>query len=254
MLISGTRLKQFPADFVAMSSGLRLLFTVAMGTIILPVLTSLAMGTDLPSLWALQGLFLFVVLIVCGARYPIERFYTVNVTVIVAGVALVAVLVAAPIHAIYRNINGYEEGRNFYAQAAGELTRQWHELTGEALRAVSGDDSLAFAVAFYSPDHPHYARPFEHQYVWGLPRKTTLDRGWAALCFKGQDDCGRWMDWVSLRAGTFVKREFTVQASLWGRPGLSRHVVVLMVPPRANGDASPENAAQDFSASRRSAE
>jgi 4-amino-4-deoxy-L-arabinose transferase-like glycosyltransferase len=248
VLIAGTRLKQFPADFAAMSPGLRLLFYVAIGTIALPVLTSLAMGTDLPSLWALQGLFLFVVLIVCGARYPIERFYTVNVTVIVAGVALVAVLVAAPIHAIYRNSHGYEEGRNLYAQAASELTRQWHELTGEPLGAVSGDDSLAFATAFYSPDHPHYARPFEHQYDWGLPRKTTLDRGWAALCFRGQDYCGRWMEFVSARAGTFVRREFTVQASLWGRPGLSRDVIVLMVPPRAN------SAAQDFSASRRSPE
>jgi len=251
VLISGTRLKQFPADFAAMSSGLRLLFHVAIGTIVLPVLTSLALGTDLPSLWALQGVFLFVVLIVCGARYPLERFYTVNVAVIVAGVALVAVLVAAPIHAIYRNINGYEEGRNFYAQAAGELTRQWGELTGEPLGAVSGDDSLAFAAAFYSPDHPQYARPFEHQYDWGLPRKTTLDRGWAALCFEGQNSCISWMEFVSSRAGSFVRREFTVQASLWGRPGLTRNVVVLMVPPRTNGTL-PESAAQDFSASKRS--
>ncbi|PNA07031.1 hypothetical protein C1X93_30565, partial [Pseudomonas sp. GW456-11-11-14-LB1] len=92
---------------------------------------------------------------------------TVNVAVIVSGVALVAVLVAAPIHAVYRNINGYEEGRNLYQQAAGELTRQWRELTSEPLGAVSGDDSLAFATAFYSPDHPHYARPFEYQYDWG---------------------------------------------------------------------------------------
>jgi hypothetical protein len=212
------------------------------------------MGTDLPSLWALQGLFLFVVLIVCGTRYPIERFYTVNVTVIAAGVALAAVLVAAPIHAVYRNTYGYEEGRNFYAQAAKEVTRQWRELTGEPLSAISGDDSLAFAAAFYSPDHPYYARPFEYQYEWGLPRKTTLDRGWAALCFRGQDYCGRWMEWVSSQAGHFVRREFTVQASLWGEPGLTRDVVVLMVPPRANGGASPKAAAQDFSASKRSPE
>ncbi|MDA9434909.1 glycosyltransferase family 39 protein [Bradyrhizobium sp. CCBAU 51627] len=249
--IAGPRLKRFPADFAAMSAGLRLLFHIAIGTIALPVLTSLAAGTDLPSLWAMQGLFLFVVLVVCGARYPIERFYTVNTTVIVAGVALVAVLVAAPIHAVYRNIHGYEEGRNFFAQAASELTRQWHELTGQPLGAVSGDDALAFATAFYSPDHPYYARPFEYQYKWGLPRKTTLDRGWAALCFEGQDHCRRWMEWVSARAGRFVRREFTVQASLWGRPGVRRNVVVLMVPPQTNG-APPESAAQDLSASKRS--
>ncbi|WP_018647033.1 glycosyltransferase family 39 protein [Bradyrhizobium huanghuaihaiense] len=252
-LIAGTRLKQFPADFAAMSAGLRLLFYVAVGTIALPVLISLAMGTDLPSLWALQGLFLFAVLVVCGTRYPIERFYTVNVTVIVAGVALAAVLVAAPIHAAYRNDHGYEEGRNFYAQAANELTREWRELTGEPLSAVSGDDSLAFATAFYSPDHPRYARPFAYQYNWGLPRKTTLDRGWAALCFRGQDYCIRWMEGVSSRAEHFVKREFTVQAMLWGKPGVTREVVVLMVPPRGRSSA-PEGAAEEFSASRRAAE
>lgn len=259
VLIAGRRLEQFPADFVAMSPRLRLLFYVAIGTIALPVLTSLALGTDLPSLWALQGLFLFVVLVVCGSRYPIERFYTVNAAVTVAGVALVAVLVVAPIHAVHRNIHGYEEGRNLYAQAAGELTRQWRELTGEPLGAVSGDDSLAFATAYYSPDHPHYARPFEYQYDWGMPRRTTLDRGWAALCFEGQDDCARWMESVSSRAGNLVRREFTVQASLWGRPGLTRNIVVLMVPPRANGGRSPQsapvpNTADDFSASRRSLE
>jgi hypothetical protein len=252
VFIAGTRLKQFPADFAAMSSGLRLLFTIAVGTILLPVLTSLAMGTDLPSLWAVQGLFLFVVLIVCGTRYPIERFYTVNVTVITAVAALTAVFVAAPIHAVYRNNHGYEEGRNFYMQAANELTREWRELTGEPLGAVSGDDSLAFATAFYSPDHPYYARPLEFQYAWGMPRKVTLDRGWAALCFSGQDYCGRWMEFVSARAEHFVKREFTVQATLWGKPGLTREVVVLMVPPRP-GSAMPESAAQDFSASSRRA-
>jgi len=251
VFIAGTRLKQLPADFAAMSSGLRLLFYVAIGTIVLPVLTSLALGTDLPSLWALQGLFLFVVLIVGGISYPLERFYTVNVAVIATGVSLVAVLVAAPIHAVYRNINGYEEGRNLYQQAASELTRQWRELTGEPLGAVSGDDSLAFATAFYSPDHPHYARPFEYQYDWGLPRKTTLDRGWAALCFKGQDYCDSWMKSVTARAGGFVRREFTVQASLWGRPGVSREVIVLMVPPRAS-DTPLESTAQEFSASKRS--
>lgn len=255
VLIAGTRLKQFPADFAAMSPGLRLLFYVAVGTIVLPVLTSLGMGTDLPSLWALQGLFLFAVLVVCGARYPIERFYTVNVTVVAAGVALAAVLVVAPIHALYRNVHGYEEGRNFYIQAANELTREWRELTGEPLSGVSGDDALAFATAFYSPDHPSYARPFEYQYSWGLPRKTTLDRGWAALCFRGQDDCGRWMEWVSLRAGTVVRREFTVQATLLGRPGLTRDVVVLMVPPGRSGNSvAPASAADDFSASRRGVE
>jgi hypothetical protein len=255
VLIAGTRLKQLPADFAAMSPGLRLLFHVAVGTVVLPVLTSLAIGTDLPSLWALQGLFLVVVLIVCGTGYPIERFYTVNLSVTVAAVALAAVLIAAPIHAVHRNTQGYEEGRNLYVQAANEAIRQWREFTGEPLGAVGGDDSLAFATAFYSPDHPNYTPRFDDQYTWGLSRKETLDRGLAALCFRGQDYCIRWMDWPELRASRSVRREFTVQASLWGRPGLSRDVVVMMVPPGSGGEeATPESSADDFSASKRASE
>ncbi len=251
VLIAGTRLKQLPADFAAMSPGLRLLFYVAIGTIVLPVLTSLAMGTDLPSLWALQGLFLFVVLVVCGARYPIERFYTVNVTLIAAAVALTAVVVAAPIHAVYRNRHGYEEGRNFYKQAASELTRQWRELTGEPLSHVSGDDALAFAVAFYSPDHPLYSGSFEYDDNGVRPGAVRLERGWAALCFRDQDHCNRWLRWVTAKAGHVVRRKATLQATLRGAPGVSRDVVFLMVPPAGEPIAVPESSADDFSASRR---
>jgi len=251
VLVAGTRLKQFPSDFAAMSPGLRLLFYVAIGTIVLPILTSLAMGTDLPSLWALQGLFLFTILVVCGTSYPIERFYTVNLTAIVAGVGLAAVLIAAPIHAVYRNDRGYEEGRNLYAPAAGEATRAWRELTGVPLSAVSGDGSLAFATAFYGADHPPHAGPFEYVPTLGLPRRAPLERGWAALCFRDQELCTRWMEWASSRNGNVVRREFTVQATLWGRPGLTREVVVLMVRP---GDTTPKSAADDFSASRRATE
>jgi 4-amino-4-deoxy-L-arabinose transferase-like glycosyltransferase len=251
VMIAGDRLKRLPADFVAMDSGLRLLFYVALGTLLLPMLTSLAVGTDLPSLWALQGLFLFAVLIVCGTRYPIERFYTVNVTVLVAGTAVIAVLVAAPIHAAYRNTHGYEEGREFYPRAAAELTRQWRDLTGVPLTAVSGDDALAFATAFYSPDHPHYARPFAYQYAWGLPRKSTLERGWAALCFHDQPDCLDWMERTSARAAHFVRREFSLQAELLGRAGVTRKLISLLVPPQEDGSKPPASAADDFSASKR---
>ncbi|WP_204302761.1 hypothetical protein, partial [Stenotrophomonas maltophilia] len=62
--------------------------------------------------------------------------------------------------------------------------------------------------------------------------------------------CNKWMNRVSELAGYFVRREFTVQARLWGQPGLTRDVVVLIVPPRA-ARTVPDKAAEDFSASRR---
>ena len=158
VLIAESRLKRFSADFRAMNSGLRLLFFVCAGTIGFPPIVAVAFGTDMTSLWAMQGLFLIGILVVCGASYPIERFYTVNLAVLVIGIALAALTAAAPAHAFYRHIHGYDERRNFYRLAALELTRRWHQVSRSPLPAISGDDALAFATAFYSPDHPRYRR------------------------------------------------------------------------------------------------
>jgi 4-amino-4-deoxy-L-arabinose transferase-like glycosyltransferase len=254
IMIAGYGLTRFPDDFKAMNSGLRLLFLVSIGTIAFPLLTALTLGTDMPSLWALQGMFLFGVLIVCGASYSIERFYSVNLTVLAMGIALIAVVIAAPIHALYRNQYPFEEGRNFYRAAALELTRRWHELSDQPLSAVSGDESLAFATAFYSPDHPVNARPLADEYSWGVPRNTILEKGWAALCFAEQDDCIERMARNAAQAPRFFKSEFTVQSSLLGWPGATRRVTALIVTPRGPATDPPLPAAsqaEDFSANRR---
>jgi len=252
IFIAGDRLKKLRDDFAAMDSGLWLLVLISCGTIAFPVATSFALGTDLPSLWAVQGLFLFVLLIVCSASYPISRFHCVNLTVLVAGVALLAVAVAAPVHAVYRNKHGYEEGRNLYKPAALELTKRWRAATGMPLQAVSGDDALAFGVAFYSPDHPLYARPFAFQYTWRIPRKTTLDRGWAALCFADQAECIEWMRKTAERAGKFSQVQFEVQASLVGVPGVKRSIAAIIVPPHEREPALPPAAGpEEFGAMRR---
>lgn len=232
LVIAGRRLDRAAADFKSADPGLKLLLVILIATTVLPMLTALVLRTDLPSLWALQGIYPLAVLAVCTTSYPIERFYIVNTTVLTAGIAVVATAVAAPIHAVYRNHYGYEEGRNLYRQAALELTRQWHELADVPLPRVSGDDSLAFATAFYSPDHPFYSRPFVYQYTWKAPPKTKMERGWAALCFADQTDCLDWMAVAAARPEYSVRHEFTVQANLLGMPGVSRNVVSLIVPAR----------------------
>lgn len=229
-LIAETRLLQLPADFRALDSGLWLLFLICMGTLLLPPIASVAIGTDMPSLWGLQGLFLVAILIVCGARYSIERFHTVNLMVLVFGIALLAVTVAAPVHAAYRNAYR-DNNRAFSRLAALELTRRWHEAVGMPMPAISGDDELAFATAFYSPDHPLYRRPFQYQGTWGMPRVTTLQKGWAAMCFADDSTCLRWMDRVAAEAPDPMRSSFIARPRLWGRDGATAEIVMLMVPP-----------------------
>ena len=250
VLIAGRRLTRAASDFATMDNGLKLLALIGAGTILFPVLTCLIVGTNLPSLWAFQGLYLLVVPLVASTSYAIERFYTVNTLVLVSGIALLSVTVAGPSHAIYRNNRGYEEGRNFYSQAARQLTDQWHEFAKAPLNAVSGDEALAFAVAFYSQDHPYYSRPFAYQYTWRLPRRTTLDHGWAALCFADQADCLDWMRAAAARAHRAIQREFEVQANLLGALGVRRRVILLAVPPREDDVPDEPSSAKQTSPAR----
>ena len=232
VLIAESRLKRFPADFRAMNSGLWLLFLVLAGTIGFPPIVAVAFGTDMTSLWAMQGLFLIGILVVCGASYPIERFYTVNLAVLMIGIALVAVTAAAPVHAFYRNAYGYDERRNAYRLAALELTRRWHQVSRSPLPAISGDDALAFATAFYSPDHPRYRRPFALQYQWPIPSQRVFENGWAAMCFSDDEVCGEWARNVRATAPDAISFEFVVTSRLWGQPGVTARIVAVMVLPR----------------------
>jgi 4-amino-4-deoxy-L-arabinose transferase-like glycosyltransferase len=254
VLIAGSRLKRLPQDFRAMNAGLLLLFLVSVGTIVFPAITSIALGSDMPPIWALQGLFLFPILIVCGASYPIERFYSVNLAVLVIGIAVIAVVVVAPVHALYRNINPLHEGRNFYQLSAMEVTRQWHRQSDEALPAVGGDDGLAFATAFYSPDHPVYEERLVLPNTERMSPQTTFERGWIALCFGNDANCIASMERTAARAYRYVKSEFVVESTLLGQPGATQRFTALIVPPSTERTITPlpmTGVAEDISAIRR---
>jgi Dolichyl-phosphate-mannose-protein mannosyltransferase len=251
ILIAGERLKAFVRDFRALNSGLWLLFLISVGTIVFPVITALVLRTDMEPIWALQGLFLFAILIVCGASYSIERFHAVNLAVIVVGLAVLAVVVVAPVHALYRNSHPLHEGRNFYREAAAELTRQWHAQFDTALSTVGGDDDLAFALAFYSPDHPVYTRPLVNAHRMNLPDAAAMERGWAAMCPAEDTLCIADMMGLAAGAPRVVRSEFIVRSTLLGRPGASQRFAAIMVPPAARPTMAPPAAVEDLSAIRR---
>jgi hypothetical protein len=120
--------------------------------------------------------------------------------------------------------------------------------------AISGDDGLAFATAFYSPDHPVYGRPFQYQYTWGMPRAMTLERGWAAMCFADNQTCRDWMDKVIAIAPEFARVDFEVTPRLWGLAGQPASLIALMVPPhgsKANAAEPSSDGVADFSSSHR---
>src|ERR1700716_72618 len=254
VLIARYRLKAFSHDFQAMDPGLLLLFFVSVGTIVFSMLTCVWLGTDMPPIWAVQGLFLFAILIVCGTSYPIERFDSVNLAVLVIAIAMVAVFVVAPPHALYRNTHPLNEGRNFYRLSAMELTRQWRQQSDMALPLVGGDDDLTFAMAFYSPDHPVYELRLVHPHSEKLPLQMTFKQGWAALCYTEDWRCIASMESAAARTSRYVKSEFVVQSELLGIPGATRRFTALIVPPANDGTIAPSPPtviAEEVGASRR---
>jgi hypothetical protein len=142
-----------------------------------------------------------------------------------------AVFVAAPVHMLYRNSYPLHEGRNFYRPAAEELTRRWHAQFDAPLPAVGGDDDLALALAFYSPDHPVYENRLVNPRMKRLPDGADLARGWAALCFDEDVNCIGAVEETAERGLGFVRFEFTVRSELLGQPGASQRFAALMVPP-----------------------
>lgn len=157
---------------------------------------------------------------------------------------MVAAVVVAPIHALYRNTHPLSEGRNFYRLSAIELTRQWHMQSDAALPVVGGDEEAAFAAAFYSPDHPVYEERLVCQSCQNTQEflQTALNRGWAALCFDGDADCIATIERNAAPASGIVRSEFVVQSTLLGRPGASQRFTLLMVPPSVKATIAPSPA------------
>lgn len=237
VLIARGKLRRFRADFQALSSELWLLLLIAAGTMFFPPITALAMGTDMQPIWALQGVFMLVILIVCGASYSIDRADSVNLMGGMIGIALFAILVAAPVHALYRNSYPLHEGRNFYRPAAEELTRQWHAQSDAPMPVVGGDDDLALALAFYSPDHPRYESRFVNPRMKRRQDSAVRASGWAALCFAEDAGCTSSMEETAARFPRVVRSEFTVRSELLGQIGASQRFAAFMVLPATTASA-----------------
>lgn len=222
-LIVMTRAKwpDYLKDFKSLDPGLRLLALAFAATMVLPAIVVLAIGSDLPASWHFQGLFLAVLIAVCAPRFAIPRFEVVNLTLLVLALSIGA-LVASPLYALYNNAVPSLLGRNFYIPASELVTKEWRHVYGTPLARVSGDDGLAFAIAFYSPDHPFYGPP-------------SIDKGGSILCFAHLEGCRRLMSATQARFHDAKQISFVLQSELWGIPGTGIGVLAIFVPPLFEG-------------------
>ena len=225
-----TRAGEYLRGLRPLDPGLLLLLLIATGAIIAPPIVSLMLRNSLTAVWASPGLFAFVLVAVCAARFPVDRTETRRLAAGVLAVTLIAVLLA-PAHAYYRNGHPFREGRNYYSRAVAEVMQRWRQVSPGPLEIVSGD-KLAMALAFYSPDHPAFVVPFDQQYVWQMPSEAALRAGWATMCLPDEETCLIWLKQIAATARGAVTFEFIVEPQLWGSGGVPARITGLLVPPR----------------------
>jgi 4-amino-4-deoxy-L-arabinose transferase-like glycosyltransferase len=232
VLMARRQLSDYLADLRAMDAGLQLLGLIAVATVLLPPLATIALKSTVTVTWAAQGLFLFVVVAVSAARFSVARIDVDRLAaVVVAGTCLA--LLSAPVHAFYRNTHPFNEGRNYYRLASEELTRRWRAVSETPLAYVSGD-KLAMAMGFYGADHPAFINPMNQKYEWQIPPQDVLRKGWATMCFQDEETCLVWSKQVAAGTAGAVMIDFTVQPELWGRPGVPSRISAVLVPPKAS--------------------
>src|SRR5262249_25345699 len=108
-----------------------------------------------------------------------------------------------------------------------------------AMPTVGGYDDLAFALAFYSPDHPSYeARLVNPDLARPLDANDFVD-GWAAMCFGEDKACVAEVEGAAARASRIIRSDFTFELSWFGMPGARQRFIAVMVPP-----AGPQQSAQ----------
>jgi hypothetical protein len=226
-----TRVGDYLRGLRPLDPGLLLLLLVAIGAVIAPPIVSLMLGNSLTAVWASPGLFAFVLVAVCVARFPVNRTETRRLAAGVLAATLVAVLLA-PAHAYYRNGHPFREGRNYYSRAAADVMQRWRQVSPTPLKTVSGD-KLAMALGFYSPDQPAFAVPFDQQYVWQMPPEAALREGWATMCLPDEETCLFWLKQIAAKAPRALTFDFVVEPKLWGSVGAPARITALLVPPRS---------------------
>jgi 4-amino-4-deoxy-L-arabinose transferase-like glycosyltransferase len=210
----------------------RMLVVLLAGMLILPALSAPFLGVELTSLWTMQSWFLLPIVLLAPPAAAVPRSSAIVIAGSVVTVTVLALL-AAPIVAWTRHIDGTKHGEAYYRAVSDEIMREWRRHTDRPLTIVMGD--LPEAVTFYSPDHPD-AVPFFglHLAPWVTPDRLKRE-GYVVLC--DQPGCIPEADRRAASEPNAIRRELELPRRYLGRQGPSARFVIVIVPPSGAGGA-----------------
>jgi 4-amino-4-deoxy-L-arabinose transferase-like glycosyltransferase len=204
----------------------RLLVVLLGGQLLLPALSAPFLGVELTSLWTMQSWFLLPIVLLAPAAAAVPRPRAVAVAAVVAAVGALALL-AAPVLAWNRHVNGTKHGEAYYRLVGDAVTREWHRHSDRPLTIVMG--SPAEAVTFYSPDHPDAVPDFDLKAApWVTPARLARE-GYVLLC--GDPSCVPAIEQRASSAPRALRRDFELSRRYLGHQGPSARFIVVLVPP-----------------------
>jgi Dolichyl-phosphate-mannose-protein mannosyltransferase len=210
----------------------RMLAVLLWVPLIAPMPVALAIGAGITSLWTMQAWFLLPILLLAPAAAVLRRPAAIGVAALVASATLGALL-ASPVLAWIRHVNGTKEARSYYRLLAAEATARFQSATGRPLSIVAGEGAVA--VTFYAPSHPDALfGPDLRTAPWITPSRLAQE-GWVAICKSGDNDCLDLPRQISGERPDMIRADVELVPRFLGVDGPPQTFTLLIVPPLPPG-------------------
>jgi 4-amino-4-deoxy-L-arabinose transferase-like glycosyltransferase len=206
----------------------RMLIVLLAGALLLPALSAPFLGVELSSLWTMQSWFLLPIILLAPQTAVVPRSRAVGLAGLVFAITVIALL-AAPIVAWTKHVNGTKHEEAFYRLISDEIAREWHRHSDRPLTIVMGD--YPEAVTFYSSDHPDSVPDFNLSVApWVTPERLERE-GYAVLC--NQPYCISKASSRVAAAPQAIQREIELSRRYLGHQGPSARFFIAIIPPSA---------------------
>ena len=138
-------------------------------------------------------------------------------------------LIVSPFLGYYASTRAGESAISPTREIAIEATSRWRSAFGRPLRYVSGEQRLATAATFYSPDSPSYFILDRPAYSpWATIEQTKKD-GLLIICPQAADACIR--SGATFAGGESIRDTRELGVQFLGRAGEPQRFVFIMRPP-----------------------
>jgi hypothetical protein len=236
------------ADMIWPSDGDRRLAAAAFwAPLLLPLVTALAGGTNLTSLWATPAWTLLPVLLLSP---PALKVRPKDLRRILAAVAVpLAMLIAATPIAFAIHLAGVQPPAAHGRLLAAETERAWRQATPQPLRFVGGD--VADEVVAYAQDQPHSLplyffdgnigdKAIADTYGWprtppGVPALSDAELARSGKALINLADDEMWVRAAATQAArdpASRRTDLEIARSFLGIPGKPQRYVLFIIPPR----------------------